>query len=96
MTVYAIVQLNVHDRATYDRYVERFMPVFEKFNGAVLAADDHPKILQGQSDTNRVVLLSFPDKKAFFAWSGSPEYREIVGDRIASSSGLILLVEGLA
>lgn len=96
MTVYAIVQLNVHDRSTYDRYVERFMPVFEKFNGTVLAADDHPKFLQGQSDANRVVLLSFPDKKSFFAWAGSPEYQEIVSDRVASSSGLILLVEGLA
>lgn len=96
MIVYAVVQLNVHDRTTYHRYVERFMPVFEKFNGAVLAADDHPEILQGQSDTNRVVLLSFPDKKSFFAWSGSPEYQEIVADRVASSSGLILLVEGIA
>lgn len=96
MTVYAIVHLNVHDRATYDRYVERFMPVFDKFNGAVLAADDHPTILQGQSDTNRVVLLSFPDKKSFFNWSGSVEYQEIAKDRAASSNGLILLVEGLS
>ncbi len=96
MTVYAIVQLNVHDRPTYDRYIERFMPVFEKFKGTVLVADDHPQFLQGQSDTNRVVLLSFPDKAAFFAWVGSPEYQEIVKDRIASSSGLILLVEGLS
>lgn len=96
MTVYAIVQLNVHDRPTYDRYVARFMPVFEKFNGTVLAADDRPKILQGQSDTNRVVMLSFPDKASFFAWAGSPEYQEIAKDRISASSGLILLVEGLA
>ena len=96
MTVYAIIQRNVRDRPTYDRYVERFMPVFEKFSGTVLAADDRPKVLQGASDTNRVVLLSFPDRKSFAAWAGSPEYQEIAKDRIASSSGLILLVEGLS
>lgn len=95
MTVYAIVHLNVHDRPTYDRYIDRFMPVFEKFSGTVLAADDAPKVLQGQTEANRVVLLSFPDKKSFFAWAGSPDYQAIVADRLASSTGTILLVEGL-
>jgi uncharacterized protein (DUF1330 family) len=95
MTVYAIVQLKIHDRPTYDRYVARFMPVFEKFGGKVLAADDAPKVLEGKWDGNRVVLMSFPDKKAFFAWAGSTAYQEIAKDRIASAETTVLLAEGL-
>lgn len=96
MTVYAIVQLKIRDRPTYDRYLSRFMAVFEKFNGKVLAADDAPKVLEGTWDANRVVLMSFPDKKSFFAWAGSPAYREIAKDRIAAAETTVLLAEGLA
>jgi len=96
MTVYAIVQLKICDRPTYDRYLSRFMAIFEKFNGKVLAADDAPKVLEGMWDANRVVLMSFPDKKSFFAWAGSPAYREIAKDRIAAAETTVLLAEGLA
>lgn len=95
MTVYAIVQLKIHDRPTYDRYMSRFMAVFEKFNGKVLVADDAPKVLEGKWDGTRVVLMSFPDKKAFFAWAGSPAYQEIAKDRIAAAETTVLLAEGL-
>jgi uncharacterized protein (DUF1330 family) len=96
MTVYAIVQLNIHDRATYDRYVDRFMPVFEQFKGKVLAADDAPRVLEGASDAGRVVLLQFPDRKAFAEWATSPAYQAIATDRIASAKTTVTLVEGLS
>lgn len=96
MTVYAIVQLKIHDRPTYDRYMSRFMPVFEKFDGSLLVADDAPKVLEGEWDANRVVLMSFPDEKSFFAWAGSPDYQAIAGDRVAATEGVVLLAEGLA
>ena len=96
MTVYAVAQFRIHDRERYDRYVARFMGVFEKFEGKVLSADYRPQILQGEWNFNRIVLMSFPTRAAFFAWAGSAEYREIVDDRIASSDGMVLLAEGLS
>jgi len=47
MTVYAIAQLKMTDRAAYDRYQARFFDVFRKFNGRLLAADEHPRVLEG-------------------------------------------------
>lgn len=47
MTVYAIAQLKVTDRAAYDRYQARFFDVFRKYNGRLLAADEHPRVLEG-------------------------------------------------
>ena len=95
MSVYAIVQLNIHDRPTYDRYMSRFMAVFEKFNGKVLVADDHPRVLQGEWSMNRLVVMEFPDRRSFANWATSPEYQEIAVDREASSTGVILLAHGL-
>ena len=94
MTVYAIVQLKMTDRAAYDRYQARFFDVFKKFSGRLLSADDNPAVLEGAWDRDRVVLMSFPDEAAFHAWANSPEYLEIAKDRHAGTDGIVLLAKG--
>ncbi|HZI56206.1 MAG TPA: DUF1330 domain-containing protein [Verrucomicrobiae bacterium] len=93
--VYAIAQLTITDRATYDRYQQRFMGVMKRFKGQVLAADESPKVVEGAWDRQKVVLLAFPDEAAFREWAESPEYLEIAKDRKAGSDAVILLVKGI-
>jgi len=93
--VYAIAQLTITDRATYDRYQQRFMGVMKRFKGKVLAADENPQVVEGSWDRQKVVLLSFPDEAAFREWAESPEYLEIAKDRKAGSDAVILLVKGI-
>ena len=96
MTVYAIAQLTITDNAAYRRYEARFMEVFAKFRGRALAADEAPRVVEGDWDRQKVVLLSFPDTAAFEAWANSPEYQEIARDRKAGSDGVVLLVRGFS
>ncbi|OBK49213.1 DUF1330 domain-containing protein [Mycobacterium sp. 1081908.1] len=95
MTVYAIAQLKFTDRAAYDRYQARFMEVFRRHPGTLLAADESPKVAEGKWDREKVVLMSFPDEAAFYAFVRSPEYEEIATDRRAGADTLVLLVQGL-
>jgi len=95
MPVYAIAQLTITDRAAYRQYQDRFMDVFQRFQGRLLAADESPKVVEGAWDREKVVLLSFPDETAFWEWAESPDYQEIVKDRWAGSSAVVLLVQGL-
>ena len=96
MPVYAIAQLTIHDRATYQRYKERFMSVFQRYKGRLLAADESPRVLEGHWDREKVVLMSFPDEAAFFQWAESPDYQEIAKDRYAGATTVSLLVKGIA
>ncbi len=96
MTVYAIVQLSIADRATYSRYQERFLALIRQFKCAVLAADEHPQVVEGSWDREKVVLLSFPDKASFWELVRSPQYEEVARDRRASSSAVVLLVQGVS
>ena len=100
MTVYAIAQLRFTDRAAYDRYQARFMEVFRRHPGTLLAADESPRVIEGEWDREKVVLMSAPtkspDEAAFRAWSESPEYRSISEDRHAGADTVVLLVNGLA
>jgi len=95
MPVYAVAQLTIHDRATYQRYQDRFMSVFARYKGRVLAADEHPLVFEGTWDRGKIVILSFPDEPTFREWADSPAYQEIAKDRKAASTAVILLVKGL-
>ncbi len=96
MTVYVIVQLKMTDRAAYDRYQARFFDVFRKFRGRLLSADEHPVVIEGTWDRDKLVLISFPDEAAFHAWAHSPEYLEIAKDRKAGAQAIVLLAKGFA
>jgi uncharacterized protein (DUF1330 family) len=95
MTVYAIAQLSITDRAAYQRYQERFMGVMNRYKGRLLAADASPRVVEGLWDGEKAVLLSFPDEAAFSEWADSPEYQEIAKDRKAGSTAVVLLVRGI-
>ncbi len=96
MTVYAIAQLRFTDRAAYDRYQARFMEVFSRYRGTLLAADERPQVVEGRWDREKVVLMSFPDEAEFCCWSESADYQDISKDREAGADSVVLLVKGLA
>jgi|SRR5579883_1046882 uncharacterized protein (DUF1330 family) len=96
MTVYVVAQLSFTDRAAYDRYQARFMGVFGKFQGCLLAADEHPSVLEGRWDRDKLVLLSFPDEPSCRRFMEAPEYQEIATDRKAGADTVSLLVKGIA
>ena len=96
MTVYVIAQPRFTDRSAYERYQSRFPGVFRKFEGRLLAADEAPAVLEGCSDRQKVVLMSFPDAEAARRFHESSEYRQIAVDRMAGADTVVLLVKGFA
>ena len=94
MSLYVIAQISITDREAYNRYQAKFLDVFRKFKGELLAADEKPEVIEGDWNREKVVLMRFPDKEEFEAWAFSPEYREIAKDRRAGSEGVFLLVKG--
>jgi len=95
MSVYVIAQISITDRESYNRYQSRFLEVFRKFEGELLAADENPAAIEGEWTRDKVILMRFRDKKSFENWAFSPEYQEIAKDRKAGSDGVVLLVKGI-
>jgi uncharacterized protein (DUF1330 family) len=94
VTVYVVARIRIHDRERYDRYAARFMPVLVQYGGRLLAADEAPAAIEGQSDGEKLNLIGFADEAAARRWLESPEYRAIAVDRLAASDGTVLLVQG--
>ena len=94
MTVYVVAQITITDRTAYNRYQSRFMEVFDRFNGTLLAADEGPQVLEGKWDRQKIIMMSFPDEASYRAWADSPAYQDISKDRLAGSNGVVLLIKG--
>jgi uncharacterized protein (DUF1330 family) len=93
--VYIVAQLSFRDRDAYNRYQARFMGVLRRFDGRLLAADEHPLVIEGRWDKEKVVLLSFCDKSTFQRFFDDPEYKEISKDRKSGADSIVLLVHGI-
>lgn len=94
MPVYTVAQLKFTNIEAYRRYQKAFPPVFAKFNAKVLAADESPRVLEGDWPRDKVVILEFPDEAEAARFGNSPEYREIAKDRITGADAVVLLVKG--
>lgn len=94
MSCFFIAQINIHDQAGYDKYLEGFDEVFSRFKGEVLVVDDQATILEGSWPYTRTVLIRFPDKREAEIWYKSAEYQKLARDRWQASIANIVLVEG--
>ena len=73
MSVYAIAQLSITDRAAMDA-IRRWVSRKDSRGGRLLAADECPVVLEGTLERDKVVLLSFPDEAAYREWAESPDH----------------------
>ena len=94
MSFYFVANINIEDQLEYEKYVNEVDKVFSKFNGKYLVVDDKPKILEGNWDYSRVVIIEFETETDFNNWYNSKEYQEILKYRLVSSSSDSILVKG--
>jgi uncharacterized protein (DUF1330 family) len=95
MAAYVIVQIEIHDAATYERYKELAPPSITQYGGRYIARGGATETLEGGWRPSRLVILEFPDMDAARAWWHSPEYAEAKAMRHAAATSEMLLVQGL-
>jgi uncharacterized protein (DUF1330 family) len=96
VSCYVLAQLKFRDLAAYRRYQAKFFEVMRPFKGRLLVADEAPRALEGEWQTDKIVLIWFPDEAAFREWESSEAYQRIAADRMAGAETLSLLLHGLA
>jgi len=94
MSIYLLTQQTFTDEARYRQYEKAFPAVFKKFNGKLLVADESPIVLEGSWQMNKVVIMQFATTDEAKAFSSSSEYQAIQADRIAGTTGSVLLLKG--
>ena len=86
-----MAQLSIKDKEEYQKYLNGFDSVFEKYEGEVISVDENPVILEGEWDYSRLVIIRFTNEYEARRWYHSPEYQSLLQHRLKASTGTVLL-----
>jgi uncharacterized protein (DUF1330 family) len=94
MSVYLIIEVEVHDPATYGEYMLRVPRTVEKYGGRYVARSSSVVPLVGDWNPERLIILEFASMDAMTRWNTSPEYAEVAQLRAQSATTRSVAVEG--
>lgn len=96
MAAYLIADVDIKDPAAFEEY-RREVPATEvPFGGRYLGRGGQTKVLEGDWQPHRLVIVEFPDMDSLMAWYDSPEYARLKAIREKCASTRIIALEGIA
>jgi uncharacterized protein (DUF1330 family) len=96
MSAYIVVDIEIHDPVTYERYRQMTPPTIAAYGGRYLARGGETEVLEGDWLPKRFVILEFPDARQARAWWSSSEYGEAKKLRQSCATTRMVLTEGVA
>ena len=95
MKAYLIAVETVHDEAMFAEYRKQVVSTIAPFGGEFIARGGKLTVLEGQWQHPRTVIIQFPTRESAEAWCKSPDYQKIIGLRLKSTSGSLVILDGV-
>lgn len=95
MPAFVIANVTIEDPVRYEDYKRKVPGTLAPYGGRFIARGGQTEVLEGDWRPGRLVLLEFPSVERARAWWNSPEYAEARALRQATSTGTLLILEGL-
>ena len=95
MAAYLIADVDIRDPAAFEEY-RREVPATEvRYGGRYLGRGGQTRVLEGDWQPHRLVILEFPDMDSLVAWYDSPEYARLRAIREKCATTRIIALEGV-
>ena len=95
MPAFVIANITIVDPVRYEDYKRMVPATLVPFGGRFVVRGGNPDVLEGDWRPGRLVLLEFPSVERARAWWNSPEYAEARALRQATSTGTLIILEGV-
>ena len=95
MAAYLIADVDIHDAAAFEEYRRDVPATEERYGGRYLARGGATKVLEGDWEPHRLVIIEFPDMPSLQAWYESPEYARLKIIRQQCASTRIIALDGV-
>jgi uncharacterized protein (DUF1330 family) len=95
MSAYIIVQINITNKELYKGYLEQVTPIAKKYGGEYIVRGGKYKVILGEWDFERTVIIKFPTYGTAMEWYNSKDYAPVKKIREDNSKGNIIIIEGL-
>ena len=95
MPAFLIADIDVQDEETYRAYREANPAIVRKFGGRYIALGGEVRVLEGDWQPRRTVIIEFPDLQAISDFYESEEYRKLRPIRWQSADSRLVAIETL-
>ena len=95
MAAYVIVNVNTREPGRYERYKELAQQTVAKYDGRYIVRGGELRMLEGQWNPTRIVVLEFPSMERAVEWWNSAEYAQAKALRQEISYTDLLVVQGV-
>ena len=95
MSAYVIMDIRVTDPAGYEGYKQLAAAAVNSHGGKYLVRGGENETLEGDWDSQRLVILEFENSVKAKAWLNSPEYAPAKALRHKFSTSRVIVVEGV-
>ena len=95
MAAYVIADVKIEDPVQYEDYRKMVPATIAAYGGRFIARGGRTEVLEGEWRPNRVVIIEFESVERAKAWWASEEYRAARELRQRTSTGSLIVVEGV-
>jgi uncharacterized protein (DUF1330 family) len=96
VAAYVIANINIEDPVRYEDYKHMVPGTLAAFGGRFIVRGGDVEVLEGNWRPGRLVIIQFPSVERARAWWNSQGYAEARALRQATSTGTLLILEGLS
>ena len=96
MPAYIVVEIDIHDHASYEDYKKLTPATIAAYDGRFVVRGGQSESLEGDWNPGRLVVLEFPTMQRAKEWWNSEAYAPAKKIRQAASHTKMLVVEGFA
>ncbi|MCK1274705.1 DUF1330 domain-containing protein [Bradyrhizobium sp. 61] len=94
MKAFVVAAETLKDEVAFSEYRRAVPATLQAFGGKFVVRGGSLKLLEGEWPHARLVIIEFPSREAAEGWYNSPDYQKIIGLRLRSSVGNLVIVEG--
>ena len=96
MAAYFIVDIQeITDPQTYTEYSRGVSATIEQYGGKFLARGGAYETIEGDWQSQRLVILEFADVAQFKRWYNSLEYSQLLKLRLSAATSRAVVVQGV-
>ena len=96
MAAYLIADVDIIDVGAFETYRRDVPATEQRYGGRYLGRGGQTKVLEGDWEPHRLVIIEFPDMTSLTAWYDSPEYAPLKALRKTCARTRIIAMEGVA
>ena len=95
MTVYVVVDNEVHQPEEYAKYLALITPTVADYGGEYVIRAGEILLADSDWQPDRLVVMAFPDARSAKAWVESEEVRPIHAMRRKYATSKLIVIEGV-